>query len=90
MAAKVNPKEIIVDFGEIKNDKMRNFRERIWFIKYWVEFMKRNSDEVWSKGQKYLIDSQFHKANEFYGDLGKTEEGRKVLKKFDSAKRFKI
>lgn len=47
------------NFGESDKDRSENFKERLWFIKYWVEFMKKNSDEVWSKGQKELIDSQF-------------------------------
>jgi hypothetical protein len=81
MVTKVDPKKISVDFGEIKNDRMRNFRERIWFIKYWVEFMKINSDEEWSKGQKDLIDSQFQKSDEFYKRLKETEKGREVLKR---------
>ena len=81
MVTKINPKEIKVDFGEIKNDRMRNFRERIWFIKYWAEFMKINSDEVWSKGQKDLIDSQFDIAQRFYKRLEKTEKGREILKR---------
>jgi hypothetical protein len=79
MVKNVNPKEIKVDFGEIKNDKMRNFRDRIWFIKYWAEFMKKNSDEVWSQGQKDLIDSQFKKADEFFEEMSKSEEGREKL-----------
>jgi len=79
MVTKINPKDISVDFGEIKNDRMRNFRDRIWFIKYWAEFMKRNSDEVWSEGQKDLIDSQFQKSDEFFERMGKTEKGREIL-----------
>jgi hypothetical protein len=86
MVTKVNAAEIKVDFPEIKNDRMRNFRERIWYIKYWVEFMKRNPDEIWSKGQKDLIDSQFQKADEFYADLGKTEEGREILERLKEEK----
>lgn len=81
MATKINPSEIKVDFGEIKNDLMRNFRDRIWFIKYWTEYMKRNSDEVWSEGQKGLIDAQFQKADEFYKRLEETEKGREILKR---------
>ncbi len=81
MVAKVNPKDISVDFGELKNDRMRNFKDRIWYVKYWVEFMKKNSDEDWSEGQKELIDSQFQKADEFYKKLEKTEKGREILKR---------
>lgn len=89
MAAKVDPKKINVDFGEIKNDRMRNFRERIWFIKYWVEFMKANSDEEWSKGHTELIDSQFIKADSFYKDLEQTEKGREISEELKK-ERWKI
>ena len=81
MVTKIDPKSIKVDFGEIKNDRMRNFRDRIWYIKYWVEFMKKNDDEVWSKGQADLIDSQYKHADWFYKNLEKTEKGREILKR---------
>jgi hypothetical protein len=80
MVTKVDPDNIVVDFP-VKNDKMRNFKERIWFIKYWAEFMKLNPDEVWSKGQADLIDSQFINADDFYKRLQETEKGREVLKR---------
>jgi hypothetical protein len=77
MVTKVDPKNIKVDF-EAKNERMKNFRDRIWFIKYWVEFMKINSDEEWSKGQAELIDSQFETSKEVYEDLERSVEGRKI------------
>ncbi len=45
--------------NELKKIKTSNFKERIWFIKYWAEYIKSNPDEVWSEGQRKLIDSQF-------------------------------
>ena len=45
--------------NELKKIKQSNFKERIWFIKYWVQYMKSHSDEEWSEGQRKLIDSQF-------------------------------
>ena len=51
---------------EIKKDKNRNFMERIWFIKYWANYIKTHSDEEWSKGQAILIDSQLQSARDFY------------------------
>lgn len=90
MASKVDPKKISVDFP-VNNDKTRNFKGRIWSIKYWAEFMKLNSDEVWSKGQADLIDSQFIKADEFYKRLEGSEEGREILKRLseERVKKFK-
>ena len=74
--------EINFDVGaEVKNDKIRNFQDRINFIKYWVNFIKAHSDEEWSKGQAVLIDGQFDMAEKFYKDLEKSEEGREILER---------
>lgn len=64
---------------EVKNDKMRNFRDRINFIKFWANFMKTHSDREWSEGQAMLIDGQFGMAKNFYDGLEKTEEGKEIL-----------
>ena len=82
MVTKVDPKQIFVDIP-VTNENTRNFKERIWFIKYWVEFMKLNPDEIWSKGQADLIDSQFIKADDFYKRLEQTEKGREILKRLN-------
>lgn len=63
---------------EIKTDKIRNFRDRIWFIKYWANYVKTHSDKEWSKGQAILIDSQFQSARDFYKNLKKTEKVKKI------------
>lgn len=68
-----------MDLKGIKLDKRRNFMERIWFIKYWANYIKNNPDEKWSKGQASLINSQFQSARHFYENLGKTEKGREIL-----------
>jgi hypothetical protein len=39
----------------LKEEKRKNFRERIWFIKYWVEYMETHSDKEWSEAQRKLI-----------------------------------
>jgi hypothetical protein len=44
---------------ELRRIKKSNFKERIWFIKYWIEYMKTHPDEEWSEGQRKLIDAQF-------------------------------
>ena len=51
---------------ELANEKKRNFQERIWFIKYWANFMRTHADEEWSKGQSVLIDSQLKNSRYFY------------------------
>ncbi|MEX0920623.1 MAG: hypothetical protein WDZ69_03540 [Candidatus Pacearchaeota archaeon] len=39
-------------------EKLKNFRERLDFIKFWAEYVKTNPDEKWSEQQNMLIDSQ--------------------------------
>ncbi|MBD3155510.1 MAG: hypothetical protein GF368_02545 [Candidatus Aenigmarchaeota archaeon] len=46
------------DEKEFKEKKKRNFQERIWFIKYWVNYMKEHSNEEWSSQQADLINAQ--------------------------------
>ncbi len=38
-----------------------NREDKLNFIKFWVEYMKRHGDEEWSEQQRFLIDSQFEK-----------------------------
>ncbi len=42
---------------ELKFDKGENFKERLEFIHYYAEWVKRVPNEVWSKQQAELIDS---------------------------------
>jgi len=50
--------EVKVDLDEMKRFKEQNARERLEFIKYWVNYIKTHSDKEWSSQQKVLIDSQ--------------------------------
>ena len=77
----MNKPKTNLNWIEVKNDKMRNFRDRIWFVKFWAEYVKNNPDEVWSKGQAILIDSQFQSARDFHSQLSETEKGREILKR---------
>ena len=79
VVAKMKQDEITIKFDDLKKEKAANFKERIWFIKYWVKFMKEHSDKEWSKGQAMLIDSQIQHSRQFYKNLEKTEDGRKIL-----------
>lgn len=47
-----------IDLDELKRDKDKNLKERLKFVKFWVEYMKRVGDEVWSKQQNDLINGQ--------------------------------
>lgn len=50
--------EVTVDLEEMKEFKRRNFKDRLDSIKFWVDYMKKHSDEEWSKQQNVIIDSQ--------------------------------
>ncbi|MBU0470851.1 MAG: hypothetical protein KKA62_03925 [Nanoarchaeota archaeon] len=42
-----------------------NKKQREWFIDYWVNFMKNNPDEEWSRQQNVLIDSILQSAKQW-------------------------
>lgn len=44
-----------------------NQEDRNNFIDYWAEFVRTSPDEVWSKQQNSLIDSQIIGARSFKG-----------------------
>jgi len=69
------------DENEIRFDKQKNFIERIWFIKYWADYIKNNPDEKWSKGQAVLIDSQIQSARDFYKSLERKGQKLSALSK---------
>tara|TARA_Y100000310_G_C20232531_1_gene600919 strand:- start:185 stop:340 length:156 start_codon:yes stop_codon:yes gene_type:complete len=39
--------------------------ERFEFIEYWVDYIKKNPDEVWSKQQNLMINSMLKTAKQF-------------------------
>ena len=39
-----------------------NKEDRINFVDYWADFVKKNPDKVWSKQQNILINSQIKNA----------------------------
>lgn len=42
-----------------------NKEERMNFVIYWAHYVKNNPDDVWSRQQKMLIDSQINKSRAF-------------------------
>jgi hypothetical protein len=50
--------DIKIDFDELEKSKEINAKERAWFIDYWVDYIKKHPDKVWSKAQNIIIDSQ--------------------------------
>ncbi|MBS3092401.1 hypothetical protein J4466_03195 [Candidatus Pacearchaeota archaeon] len=57
--------EVNVNVDELKKWKEENNRDRINFIKFWVEYIKTHRDSEWSKDQGNLIDSQIMSASRF-------------------------
>jgi len=74
--AKMKAEDINADFGELKKEKVRNFADRIWFIKYWVNYIKTHPVKAWSKGQADFIDAQFRSAELFWKDLEKNDKAK--------------
>ena len=83
--AKMKSRDISVNWGELKSDKVKNFRERIWFIKYWVDYIKTHPDAEWSKGHADFIDAQFQMADRFWKELKE-----KNPEKFEEMKRLRL
>lgn len=50
--------EVKVDLKEMRNFKKENAKERLEFIKYWAEYIRKHKDEEWSRQQNMLINSQ--------------------------------
>ena len=49
---------IKIDEEEFKKKMKKNFEDRIWFINYWCDFMKKNPNKEWSRQQAELINAQ--------------------------------
>jgi len=49
-----------IDFKQLELDKQKNKEERMKFIKFWVEYIKKNKDETWSEQQNIVINSQIN------------------------------
>jgi hypothetical protein len=54
----MNEEDVNVNLEELNKFKEQNAKERLWFIDYWVNYIKTHSDEEWSEQQNLLIDSQ--------------------------------
>jgi len=42
-----------------------NKEDRMNFVEYWANYIKNNPDEVWSRQQNVLINSQIQNARHF-------------------------
>lgn len=57
-------KELKIDLKQLKEDKKRNFQERLKFIDMWVDYIKSHKPEEWSEQQRMLIDSQMQNSRD--------------------------
>lgn len=58
-----------------------NKEDRENFVKLWAAYMKSVDDAIRSRQQNVIINSQVKNARNFYGDLAKSEEGRRILER---------
>lgn len=47
-----------ISVRELRAKRKKNFEERLKFIDFWVDYIKKTPDKVWSAEQKKLIDAQ--------------------------------
>lgn len=45
-----------IDLEKLKKKKEDNFKSRLEFIDFYVEWLKKTDNKTWSKQQKELID----------------------------------
>lgn len=53
-----NIKDINIDLIELERDKKKNFEERMKFIDFWTEHIKKHSDKEWSNQQNIFLNNQ--------------------------------
>jgi hypothetical protein len=57
----MNETEIRTKLEDVKKERQSNFKERIWFVKYWAEYIKTHDDREWGEQLALLINSQISK-----------------------------
>ena len=48
--------ELKIDFKELEEFKKRNFRERLKFVDFLADYIKKTPNAVWSAQQKRVVD----------------------------------
>ena len=51
--------EIRINLKELRVEMERNRIERLKFVKFLADYVKKTSDEDWSEQQNIIINSQF-------------------------------
>lgn len=55
----------IMSYMELKFDTEKNFEERLKFVRFYAEWVKKVPNEIWSKQQAELINSIMMNAQNF-------------------------
>ena len=64
----------MINLNSIKEDKKKNFEQRLKYIEEYAEWVKKTPNDIWSKQQKKLIDSTLKSSNKI------KKEGIKIKK----------
>jgi len=49
---------IKIDLKELEVEKEKNFKERLKFIDYWTNYIKKSKNDSWNEQQNLLINGQ--------------------------------
>lgn len=53
-----NQENIKIDLKELEKFKEKNFEERLKFIDFLVDYIKKSPNDVWSAQQKKIVDQK--------------------------------
>ena len=48
-----------IDLKELAEEGKRNAEQRLKFVKFWVDYMRKSSNKKWSSEQKEFIDALY-------------------------------
>ncbi|MBS3112102.1 hypothetical protein J4459_02470 [Candidatus Woesearchaeota archaeon] len=46
-------------------DLEKNKKSRLWYVEYWVDYMKRTDSKEWSRQQNIIINSSIQNTRQF-------------------------
>ena len=73
---------LMVESMELVFNREANRRERLWFVRYYANWVRKVQNRVWSREQAKFIDSLILNARNFYlspkGYLKMKENGSKI------------
>ncbi|MGQ4894246.1 MAG: hypothetical protein ACP6IQ_06490 [Candidatus Njordarchaeia archaeon] len=70
------------------NAKNKLDKQRLDFVRFWVEYIRKMSSDIWSKQQKELIDAMIKSANQNLKEYLRVKMiAKKIAKKLRDEKR---